>query len=172
MRWVLLHRIRLCWKIQCRGNQCRGGQRGRLLRWLVGRYGAVRISRGHLRLCRCLSRWQRLGVWLLIRLLINDILGASQLPFIISGTAAHDIPCRFQFPNGFPYRVDTLLADARQAFEGIIPAIRQGEDDGQQALGFQRQAAVLQVVVGHDGVVPCFFDAEYCHDECLISFEN
>ena len=44
-----------------------------------------------------------------------------------------------------------------------------GQHHGEQALGFQRQVHVAQVVVGHHRVIVGFLNAEYRHTELLLS---
>lgn len=74
-------------------------------------------------------------------------------------TGTHDIARLFQFLNCRPNCVDLLSVDKGQAFQRKVPILRQG----QQALGFQGQILVPQVVVGHHRVAPVFLHSKNCH---------
>ena len=78
-------------------------------------------------------------------------------------TGTHDIARLFQLPDSRPDRVDLLPVDKGQAFQRKIPILRQGQHLRQQALGFQGQVLVPQVVVGHHRVAPVFLHSKNCH---------
>ena len=59
--------------------------------------------------------------------------------------------------------VRSLFADFRKAPGGVVPVLRQGQHHGEQPFGFQGQASVAQVVVGHHRVVADFLNAKYRH---------
>ena len=78
-------------------------------------------------------------------------------------TGTHDIARLFQLPDSRPDRVDLLPVDKGQAFQRKVPILRQGQHLRQQALGFQGQVLVPQVVVGHHCVAPVFLHSKNCH---------
>ena len=78
-------------------------------------------------------------------------------------TGTHDIARLFQLPDSRPDRVDLLPVDKGQAFQRKIPILRQGQHLRQQALGFQGQVLVPQVVVGHHRIAPVFLHSKNCH---------
>ena len=53
--------------------------------------------------------------------------------------------------------------DNSQAGKGVVPILRQREHLGQQALCFQAQALVPQMIVAHNGVSLCAFYAKNGH---------
>ena len=149
-----------------RGFRIRHGHmvlRRRFLR--PGVRGRLRPRRSALvrgRRVRGIRRGRRVRV---LRLFVDDVLRVGNASVGSAKLAAHDVPGLFQFPNGLADGVHALLADGGQPPRGVVPLVRQGEHHGQQALGFQRQIRVPQMVVAHHGVIPRPFYPIYCHSE-------
>ena len=101
---------------------------------------------------------------------VDDVLRVGQLSFGVAGTAAHDIPGLLQFPHRLTDGVHALPADAGQPLKRIVPFFGQREHHRKKALCFQGQTPVLEVMVGHDGIILCFFDPEHRHGFFLRFF--
>ena len=82
---------------------------------------------------------------------------------------ALDVPGPLQLIDGGTNSVLALPVDMAQAGQGVIPIFREAKYLRQQALGFQGQGFVPQVVVGHDRVARVLFHAEYWHGFPLLS---
>lgn len=73
-----------------------------------------------------------------------------------------------QLPHPGADAVNAIFADPSQPLGGIVPFLRQGEHEGEQALRFQRERLVPQVVVGHHRIITGFLNAEYRHIGYLL----
>ena len=71
----------------------------------------------------------------------------EQAALAVTLTGTHDIARLFQLPDSRPDRVDLFPVDKGQAFQRKVPILRQGQHLRQQALGFQGQGLVPQVVI-------------------------
>ena len=98
-----------------------------------------------------------------MRLFIDHIVRTTQTPLRIPLAGADDVTGNFQLPHRGADRVDLLAVDLGQAAQGIIPVLRQRQHLGEQSLRLQRQAAVPQMVVAHDGIIAVAFDPKHRH---------
>ena len=99
---------------------------------------------------------------------VDDILHVHDLAFAVPEAVADDVPGPFQLLQGRADAVRTLLADLRKAPGGVVPVLWQGQHHGEQPLGFQRQARIPQVMVGHHRIITGFLNAEYRHIGYLL----
>ncbi len=103
------------------------------------------------------------GRFLCYRTLINHILVGAELAARVGGLAALDVPRLFQLIDCGADRVLAFPVDNSQAGKGVVPILRQREHLGQQALCFQAQALVPQMIVAHNGVSLCAFYSKNGH---------
>lgn len=94
---------------------------------------------------------------------MDDILVAAEPASGIGGLAALDIPGLLQLVDGGTDGVPALPVDCTEPGQGIVPVLGQGQHLGEQPLGLQGQAHIPEMMVGHNGVVPGLFHAEYGH---------
>ena len=119
------------------------------------RVSHIRLSRIWLaHIWRGRIRPARIRVSQLLGLLINDILRIRDPPVGPAKLAADDVARLFQLLDGIPDGLHPLFADGGEAPGAVVPIVREGQEHGQQPLGFQRQGGILQMMVGHDGVIP------------------
>ena len=102
-------------------------------------------------------------------LFVDDVLVAAELAALVRGLVALDVPGPLQFVDSGTNSVLALPVDVAQAGQGIVPIFREAKYLRQQALGFQGQGFVPQVVVGHDRVALVPLHAEYWHGFPLLS---
>ena len=120
----------------------------------------IRVS--HIRLSRIwLAHIWRGRIWparirvrRFLGLLVNNILRICDPPVGPAKLAADDVTRLFQFLDGVADGLHSLLADGGEAPGAVVPIVREGQEHGQQPFGFQRQGGILQMMVGHDGVIP------------------
>ena len=98
------------------------------------------------------------------RVLPDNVLVGAEFARLVGGLAALDIPSFLQFHHGGPDGVLALQADPGEAGQGIIPIFRETEHHGQQALGFEGDGLIPQVVIAHDGVIVGAFYSKNCHN--------
>ena len=98
-----------------------------------------------------------------LRLLVDDVLRAGELPLSVAHPCADDVSRLLQLPHRFTNGVHALAIDDGQPLEGVVPCFGQGEHDRQQSFGFQRQVLVFQMMIRHNGVIPCFLNAKDSH---------
>ena len=94
----------------------------------------------------------------------DDVLVAAEFPGLIGGLVAVDVPSFLQLHYGGTDGVLALQADPGEAGQGIIPIFRETEHHGQQALGFEGDGLIPQVVIAHDGVIVGAFYSKNCHN--------
>ena len=99
---------------------------------------------------------------------VDDILHVHDLALAVPEAVADDVAGPLQLLQGRADAVRTLLADLRKAPGGVVPVLWQGQHHGEQPLGFQRQARIPQVMVGHHRVIAGFLNAEYRHIGYLL----
>jgi len=99
---------------------------------------------------------------------IDRIFGVRDAALIVPKPMPHDIPCLLQLLERAADAVNAFLADGGKSPRGIIPVIRERKYQGQQPLCFERQPLILQVMVGHDGVVMRLVYSKNGHGLCLL----
>ena len=136
MHWISRYRVFRRWIIRC---------------WIFQH----RVFQSRLFSLCCL--WPGLGLF------VDGINHVGHLAPAVPVLLAGDVPGLFQLPHRCPYGVDAFPVDKGQAFQRIVPIFRQGQHLRKQALGFQGQVFVPQVMVGHHRVAPVFLHTKNCH---------